>query len=62
MKWVVTEKSDNTSPVTKQCVVHVITWDNNALTKSKLNTQESWNMCFRAAHSVTKSPRSSSHF
>ena len=26
MKWVVTEKSDNTSPVTKQSVVHVISW------------------------------------
>ena len=63
MKWVVTEKSDNTNPVTKQSVVHMISWVNsNALTKPKLNMQESWNMSFRATHSVTKSPRSSSHF
>ena len=53
MKWVVTEKSDNTSPVTKQCVVHVISWDNKALTKPKLNTQESWNMCCGATHSLS---------
>ena len=26
MKWMVTEKSDNTSAVTKQSVVHVISW------------------------------------
>ena len=26
MQWVVTENRDNTSPVTKQNVVHVISW------------------------------------
>ena len=28
--------------------------NSNTLTTPKLNTQESWNMCFRATHSVTK--------
>jgi hypothetical protein len=36
MKWVVTEKRDNTSPVTKQSVVHVISWGKQQYTH---NTQ-----------------------